>query len=80
MGWVDNASPEIDAESQYPTIIAICSVLSVLSITVVCCRLWIRYKKNRVGADDWMATLAMVFALLYSILCIVRTSQQTNRP
>ncbi|OIW32845.1 hypothetical protein CONLIGDRAFT_676664 [Coniochaeta ligniaria NRRL 30616] len=73
MVWVDNASPEVNAESQYPTIIAICSVLSVLSITVVCARLWIRFKNHGLAADDWMATLSMVFALLYSILCIVQT-------
>lgn len=73
MGWVDNASSEVNAESQYPTIIAICVTLSLLSITTVCARLWIRYRKHGLAADDWMATLSMVFALLYSILCIVRT-------
>jgi hypothetical protein len=74
MGWVDNASPEVDALSQYPKIIAISTVLSVLSITIVCARLWIRYKNHGLAADDWMATLSMFFALLYSILCIVRKS------
>lgn len=72
MGWVDNASPEVDAESQYPKIIAIATVMSVLSITIVCARLWIRFKNHGLAADDWMATLSMFFALLYSILCIVR--------
>ncbi len=80
MVWVDNASPEVDAESQYPTIIAICTVLSVLSITIVCARLWIRFKNHGLAADDWMATLSMVFALLYSILCIVRMCMTTSAP
>ena len=73
MGWVDNAPPEVDAESQYPMIIAICATLSILSISIVCARLWIRYKNHGLAADDWMAILSMFFALLYSILCIVRT-------
>lgn len=80
MVWVNNASPEVDAESQYPTIIAICTVLSVLSITVVCTRLWIRYKNHGLAADDWMATLSMFFALLYSILCIVRKWRRLPAP
>lgn len=76
MGWVDNASPEVEAESQYPKIIAICTVLSVISISIVCMRLWVRYKKTGLAADDWMATLSMFFALLYSIMCIIRTLEE----
>jgi hypothetical protein len=39
----------------------------------VCARLWIRHKNHGLAADDWMAILSMVFALIYSIMCIVRT-------
>jgi TRAP-type C4-dicarboxylate transport system permease small subunit len=76
MVWVDNATPELDAESDWRTIVAICSVLSALSIAVVATRLWIRHQNHGLAADDWMATLSMVFALLYSILCIVRMCQR----
>lgn len=72
MGWVKHASEQVEAESQYPTIIAICVVLSFLSISVVCSRLWIRSKARGLASDDYMAALSMVFALIYSILCIIR--------
>jgi len=72
MGWVDNATPEVESLSQYPTIIAICVVLSILSITVVGARLWVRATARGLASDDWMAALSMVFALIYSILCIIR--------
>jgi hypothetical protein len=74
MVWVENASPAVDAQSQYQTIIIICVILSVLSITVVMTRAWIRLKARGLAADDYMALLSMVFALIYSILCIVRKS------
>ncbi|KND90633.1 hypothetical protein TOPH_04733 [Tolypocladium ophioglossoides CBS 100239] len=80
MGWVDNATPEVNDESQYPTIIAICSVLSVLSIATVSCRLYIRANARGLASDDWMAALAMVFALIYSILCIVQTKYGLGLP
>ncbi|KAK1765295.1 integral membrane protein [Phialemonium atrogriseum] len=73
MTWVQNATPEVDAQSEYPTIIAVCSVLSVLSIATVSTRLWIRFSGYGLWADDWFSALSMTFALIYSILCIVQT-------
>lgn len=72
MTWVQNATPEVDAQSEYPTIIAVCSVLSILSIATVSTRLWIRFSGYGLWADDWFSALSMIFALIYSILCIVR--------
>ena len=72
MVWVDNATAEVDAISEWRTIVTICAVLSAFSITIVCARLWIRQKNHGLAADDWMSVLSMVFALIYSILCIVR--------
>lgn len=72
MGWIENATPELEAQSQYKTVIIICSVLSAVSIAIVCARLWIRHKNHGLAADDWLATVSMVFALIYSILCIIR--------
>ncbi len=74
MTWVENATPEVDAQSQWQTILGVCLSLSVLSIAVVSTRLWIRYKARGLAADDYMSALSMIFALIYSILCIVRTS------
>lgn len=72
MGWVLNATPEVEAISQWETIIAIACVLSVLSVAVVCSRLWIRHTARGLAADDWMSALSMAFALIYSGLTIAR--------
>ena len=74
MGWVANATPEVEALSQWPLIITVCSVLSVLSIATVSARLWVRFKAHGLAADDYMAALSMVFAFIYSMLCIARKS------
>lgn len=73
MVWVDNATPEVDAISQWRTIVTICAVLSFFSVVIVSARLWIRDKNHGLAADDWMSAISMVFGLLYSVLCIVRT-------
>lgn len=74
MPWVLNADEAINRESQYPTIVIICTVLSVLSIAIVGTRLYIRHTARGLAGDDWMAALSVLFALIYSILCIVRKS------
>ena len=80
MGWVENASPRVEAESQWPTIIAICTVMSVLSIVIVCLRLWVRRSNRGLALDDYFAAASMVFALAYSILCIVQTKYGLGLP
>ncbi|RDA85741.1 hypothetical protein CP532_5957 [Ophiocordyceps camponoti-leonardi (nom. inval.)] len=80
MGWVRAASPAVEAQSQYGTIIAICIVLSVLSVATVSCRLWIRAAARGLAGDDWMAALSMVFALAYSGLCIAQTKYGLGLP
>ncbi|KAL7951634.1 hypothetical protein V8C42DRAFT_339559 [Trichoderma barbatum] len=80
MGWVINATEEISNESQYSTIVAICVVLSVFSIAIVGARLWIRFKARGLASDDWMSALSVVFALIYSILCIVQTRYGLGLP
>ncbi|KAF7559029.1 hypothetical protein G7046_g5126 [Stylonectria norvegica] len=73
MGWVLNATPEENAASQYPMIIAVTVVLSVLAAAVVLARVYVRYGVRRLAADDWMSLLSMVFAIIYSALCITQT-------
>lgn len=74
MPWVANATPEVDAASQWPTIIIVCVVLGVVSMVIAGMRVYIRAKARGMAADDWMATLSLVFAILYSIICIARKS------
>ncbi|KAK0736460.1 hypothetical protein B0T21DRAFT_383985 [Apiosordaria backusii] len=80
MVWVDNATPEVDAISQWRTIVIICTVLSFFSVLIVSARLWIRDKNHGLAADDWMAAISMFFGLLYSILCIVQTKYGLGLP
>lgn len=72
MGWVKNASPEVEAASQWPMIIPVIVVLTVLSTVIVTWRLWIRYKARGLALDDHFSTLSMVFAIIYSALSIGR--------
>ncbi|TDZ32434.1 Satratoxin biosynthesis SC1 cluster protein 4 [Colletotrichum spinosum] len=80
MGWVLNATPEVEAISQWHTIIAICSVLSFLSVAIVGSRLWIRHNARGLAADDWMSALSMFFALIYSGLTIAQTRYGLGLP
>ncbi|KAG5912599.1 hypothetical protein E4U53_005255, partial [Claviceps sorghi] len=80
MGWVANAPPEVDDRSQWATILVVCIVLSVLSTATVSSRLWIRSKARGLAADDYMAMLSAIFALTYSILCIVQTKYGLGLP
>lgn len=73
MGWVLNATSDVNAKSQYPTIISICIILSALSSAVVLARLYVRFRARGLAHDDCMSGLSMVFAVLYSVLCIART-------
>ncbi|KAH7310461.1 hypothetical protein B0I35DRAFT_74526 [Stachybotrys elegans] len=80
MTWVFHASPEVEAQSQYPAIVAICTVLSLISMAIVAARLHLRFKNRGLAADDTMAILSVVFALVYSILCIVQTRYGLGLP
>ncbi|PHH71559.1 hypothetical protein CDD82_6449 [Ophiocordyceps australis] len=80
MVWVANASPELDAQSQYPAIMAICVVLSLVSMAIVGCRLYIRCAARGLATDDLMAALSVVFALVYSTLCIAQTKYGLGLP
>lgn len=78
MGWVLHATPEVNAESQYPLIISVCVVLSVLSSAVVIARLHVRFSARGFASDDWMSLLSMVFGIIYSALCIARRINLSN--
>ncbi|GAO16711.1 uncharacterized protein UV8b_07931 [Ustilaginoidea virens] len=80
MGWVANAIPEVEAQSQWASILAVCVVLSALSIATVSCRLWVRGNSRGFAGDDYMSASSMVFALVYSVLCVVQTRYGLGLP
>ncbi|KAH7122025.1 hypothetical protein B0J13DRAFT_155884 [Dactylonectria estremocensis] len=80
MGWVQNATSEVNSQSQYPTIITVCVLLSVLSSVVVLARIYVRFRAHGLAYDDYMSVLSMIFAVLYSILCIAQTRYGLGLP
>ncbi|KAF5013339.1 hypothetical protein FDECE_642 [Fusarium decemcellulare] len=80
MVWVLNATEEVDRISEWRKIITICVVLGVLSSAVVISRLYIRFRNRGLASDDWMSALSMVFALIYSALCIAQTRYGLGLP
>ncbi|KAG8361304.1 hypothetical protein FVEN_g1074 [Fusarium venenatum] len=80
MGWVLNASPQVEQISEYPKIIGITVTLTVLALAIVTARLYIRWKARGMAGDDWMSALSMVFALVYSCICIAQTRYGLGLP
>ncbi|CAG9947521.1 unnamed protein product [Clonostachys rosea f. rosea IK726] len=80
MGWVLHATPEVEAESKYPTIIAVCTVLSAILVAIVGTRLYIRSQARGFAADDYVSSLSMIFALAYSATTIVQTRYGLGLP
>jgi hypothetical protein len=74
MGWVHNASPEIDAQSRYPLILGVCITLTLLMVITVCLRLFLRIKLGRFDASDFVMVFGMIFSIVYNALCIARES------
>lgn len=60
MGWVYNASPEVEAASQYPLILGVCVSLTILMIITVCLRLYVRAQASRLGSADYVMVVSMV--------------------
>lgn len=53
MPWVKNVSPEVDAISQYPTILGVCISLTAFMVLVVVLRIWTRAALVKaMGTDD----------------------------
>jgi hypothetical protein len=61
MGWVQNASPEVDAASNYPTIISVCISMTIFMTTVVSLRIYVRaFLLKLMGTDDWTIIFSAV--------------------
>ncbi|OAL71792.1 integral membrane protein [Trichophyton violaceum] len=72
--WVYYVSPEVNAISQYPTILAVCISLTFVMTVVVCLRIWVRavWKKS-FGVDDAVIVSSAVCGIIYSALCITQS-------
>lgn len=61
MVWVHNASPELNVQSQWPTIVAVCVTLTALMSITVLTRLYVRsWMIKSVGIDDYVMLFSMV--------------------
>lgn len=63
MGWVYNATPEVEAVSDYRVILGVCLSLTVLMVVTVCLRLVVRAQASRLGAADYVMVVSMVCPL-----------------
>ncbi|KAJ5782866.1 hypothetical protein N7457_004640 [Penicillium paradoxum] len=72
MGWVYNATPEVEAASQYHLILGVCLSLTLLMVFTVSLRLYIRARAGRLAAPDYVMVVSMIFSIIYSALCISR--------
>ncbi|KAI9670079.1 MAG: hypothetical protein M1829_004806 [Trizodia sp. TS-e1964] len=79
-GWVHNASLEVNAISDYPTILAVCICLTFVMVVVVSMRVYVRSVMLRsFGSDDWTVLVAAIFSIIYNGLCIGRKSSLQSR-
>ncbi|KAJ5049542.1 hypothetical protein EN45_069190 [Penicillium chrysogenum] len=60
MGWVHNASPEVEAASQYRLILGVCLSLTVLMVITVSMRLFLRARASRWAAADYVMVASMI--------------------
>lgn len=59
--WVYNSTPEVNAQSNYPTILGASFPILVLMLITVGARLYVRVRTVRgIGADDWAVVIAAV--------------------
>ncbi|KXG47535.1 uncharacterized protein PGRI_014050 [Penicillium griseofulvum] len=78
MGWVHNASPEVEAASQYRLILVVCLSLTILMTITVSMRLFLRLQASRWGAADYVMVASMTFSVVYNALCISRGYYQRS--
>ncbi|KAI9788511.1 MAG: hypothetical protein M1816_006851 [Peltula sp. TS41687] len=72
--WVYNASPAVNAQSNFPTIIAVCICLTVIMIVMISMRCYVRMIMLRsVGADDWTILFSAICSIIYNALAIAQS-------
>ncbi|KAJ5479299.1 hypothetical protein N7530_004808 [Penicillium desertorum] len=80
MGWVHNASPEVEAASQYRLILGVCLSLTILMVITVSVRLFLRARASRWAAADYVMVASMIFSVIYSALCISQSRYGLGLP
>lgn len=59
--WVHNVTPEVNDKSQWPTILAVCTTLTIAMVTTVGLRAYVRgVMLKTIGLDDWIIFLSCV--------------------
>lgn len=78
MGWVQNASPGVDAASNYPTIVSVCICMTIFMTAVVSLRIYVRaFLLKLMGIDDWTIIFSAVSpARVFRLLALVLTSSR----
>ncbi|KAJ5131699.1 hypothetical protein N7448_005857 [Penicillium atrosanguineum] len=80
MGWVYNATPPVEAASEYQLILGVCLSLTGLMVITVCLRLFLRAKASRLGAADYVMVVSMILSIVYSALCISQSRYGLGLP
>ncbi|KAI5361685.1 hypothetical protein Slin14017_G084180 [Septoria linicola] len=78
MGWIANASPELEHQSRWRSIMATTLVFTVLMIIVVALRFWIR--RRILHKEDWLTLGTMIVSIIYSASVIVQTKYGLGLP
>ncbi|KAK5123264.1 hypothetical protein LTR85_002694 [Meristemomyces frigidus] len=78
MTWVYYASPEVDAASHYPAIIAVSVTFCVPMLSVVTTRGFLRTRV--LGWDDVVIFITAGISVVYTTMCIVQTRRGLGLP
>jgi hypothetical protein len=71
-GWVHNAPPAVNAQSDYPVILGVCISLTLFMMSVVCLRFYIRGVMIRsIGWDDWVVLATAVSHFSFVYVCFI---------
>ncbi|KAF7889618.1 uncharacterized protein EAF02_002033 [Botrytis sinoallii] len=72
--WVYNSTPEVNSQSNYPSILGASFPLLVLMLITVGTRLYVRVRTVRgIGADDWAVFIAAICSIIYNACTIAQS-------
>ncbi|KAF2228088.1 hypothetical protein BDZ85DRAFT_11772 [Elsinoe ampelina] len=71
MGWLYNATPELEAESSWENIFIAGVILTPLMTLVVSLRIWSRWKM--LAAEDFVVVFSAICSIIYVALSIMQT-------
>lgn len=71
MTWVHGASPNVDAQAKWPTILAVCVSLTALMTATVGLRVYVRvFMIKSFGIDDYVMLISCLCSIIYNGLCM----------